>query len=277
MAKHARTTIDPSATASLPKISRSTAPSSMFAAIVAGVCVAYWLIAIGFTLCCINPTTWLFATLTANDDASPYTREQLVQTAQVTRAYTVEGTSLSNVYAVIGAQAKQLTPEEVRQETNSRKSIEKMSDTKAGRWLAKKCDTLSLPANAITHLDQVHEVIVHAFLVLLVTLVLGIASIVYLLHRSRRSLARALIAAGAGVLAVFAVAGIWAATDFDSLFALFHSLFFQAGTWTFNADSLLICQYPEKFWVAMAIVWFAVTAIASIVTLSIGSKTKRNA
>lgn len=277
MARHARTTIDPSATASLPKISRTTAPSSMFAAIVAGICLCYWLVAIGFAVCCINPTTWLFSTLIANDDASPYTREQLVQTAQVTRAYTVEGTPLRTVYATIGQQAKELTPEQVRKETHSRRSIEKMSDAKAGQWLAGKCDTLSLPKNAVVHLDQVHGVIVNAFLLLLVTLVAGIASIVYLLHRSRRSLARALIAAGVVVLAAFIVCGIWAATDFDSLFAAFHGLFFKAGTWTFNANSLLICQYPEKFWTAMAIVWFAVTAIACVVTLSIGSKTKRNA
>lgn len=277
MARHARTTIDPSATASLPRIGRSTAPSSMFAAIIAALCVAYWLMAIGFSLCCINPTTWLFSTLTANDDASPYTRQQLVETAQVTRAYTVEGTSLDNVYAVIGAQAKQLDTSQVRKETHVKRSIKSMSDAQAGRWLAKHGDTLSLPADAITHLDQVHAVIVNAFLLLLATLVAGIASIVYLLHRSRRSLARALIGAGTAVLVLFAICGIWAATDFNSLFAMFHSLFFAAGTWTFNADSLLICQYPEKFWIAMAIVWFATTAIACVVTLSIGSKTKRNA
>ena len=56
----------------------------------------------------------------------------------------------------------------------------------------------------------------------------------------RRALGRTLIAGGGLVLAAFCALGAWAAIDFDGLFAAFHSLFFQAGTWTFPYDSLLI-------------------------------------
>lgn len=280
MASHMRSTYDPSTTAALPKIGRTTAANSTFAALVAGICIAYWLVAVGLALCCINPTTWLFSTMNSDAADSPYSASQLTQLAQVTRGYTVEGMGSDDLYAAIGKQAKTLSAKTIKKASNGTvtlKQLKKLSDADAGRALAAHAETLSLPANALSHLDQVHAVFVWAFLVLIATLIAGIASILFLLKRSRRSLARALLAAGGTVLVLFALAGIWAASDFDSLFAAFHGLFFAAGTWTFDADSLLICMYPEGFWTSMGIVWGVVTAIACLVTLSIGSRTKRNA
>lgn len=277
MPRSAYSEYNPGSTAALPRMGHPTAGGSVFMAVIAAICVAYWVVAIGFICCCINPTTWLFSTITSNAAASPYSQSQLVDMAQATRAYTVEGMDAFNLYAVIGANAKQLPTPTIQAETGEKTSIKGMSDADAGAYLADRCDTLSHPKDAMEHLDQVHQVIIGALLVLIVTLGLGIGAIVYLLKRSRRSLARALIGAGATILALFACAGIWAASDFDSLFSALHSLFFAAGTWTFSADSLLICQYPEKFWAAMGIVWGVVTIIACLVTLSIGSRTKRNA
>lgn len=280
MARHIRSTYDPSTTAALPKIGRTTAANSTFAATLAGICVAYWLVAVGLALCCISPTTWLFSTTNSDAAHSPYSASQLTQMAQATRAYTVEGTGSDALYAAIGKQAKELSAAEIKKESSrsvTLSQLKKMSDGDAGRTLAAYSETLSLPSGAMAHLDQVHSVLVGAFLALAATLVAGICSIAFLLKRSRRSLARALLGAGGTILALFALAGIWAASDFNSLFAAFHGLFFAAGTWTFDADSLLICMYPEGFWTSMGIVWGAVTAIACLVTLSIGSRTKRNA
>lgn len=280
MARHIRSTYDPSTTAALPKIGRTTAANSTFAAVIAGICIAYWLVASGLALCAINPTTWLFSTMNSDAANSPYSASQLTQLAQVTRGYTVEGMDSDDLYAAIGKQAKMLSANKIKKATSGAimlQKLKKMSDADAGRALASYAETLSLPADAMTHLDQVHTVLVTAFIILIATLIAGICSIVFLLKRSRRSLARALLGAGGTVLALFALAGIWAASDFDSLFAAFHGLFFAAGTWTFDADSLLICMYPEGFWTSMGIVWGVVTAIACLVTLSIGSRTKRNA
>ncbi|MGI6591517.1 MAG: DUF1461 domain-containing protein [Eggerthellaceae bacterium] len=277
MAGTAYSQYDPSSTASLPRVGRSTAGGSILAAVIVAVCVAYWLIAIGFFCCCINPTTWLLSTMTSDYQTSPYSQSQLVELAQATRAYTVEGMDADDLYAAIGKQAKKLTTATIQRQTGEKTSIKGMSDAEVGKYLGEHCDTLSHPQDAMEHLDQVHAVVVGAFFILLFTLVIGIIGIAFLLKRSRISLARALIGAGAAILILFAAAGIWAASDFDSLFATLHSLFFAAGTWTFSADSLLICQYPEKFWTAMGIVWGAVTVIACLVTLSIGSRTKRNA
>ena len=87
---------------------------------------------------------------------------------------------------------------------------------------------------------------------------------------SRRALGRTLMASGGLVLAAFCALGAWAAIDFDGLFAAFHSLFFQAGTWTFPYDSLLITLYPTAFWMGMGGIWLAVTCGLSILAVLIG-------
>ena len=87
---------------------------------------------------------------------------------------------------------------------------------------------------------------------------------------NRRVLGRVLIAGGAFVLAAFAALGIWALVDFYGLFGVFHSLFFQAGTWTFSIDSLLITLYPTAFWMGMAGIWLAVTCGLSILAVLVG-------
>lgn len=54
-------------------------------------------------------------------------------------------------------------------------------------------------------------------------------------------------------LVVLAVLG--ALFSFEELFTLFHSLFFKAGTWTFEYDSLLIQTFPEPFWASAGAAW----------------------
>jgi integral membrane protein (TIGR01906 family) len=53
-------------------------------------------------------------------------------------------------------------------------------------------------------------------------------------------------AAGIGILAL--VLGAFFAVAFETAFAAFHALFFQAGTWQFGPDSNLIRLFPESFW-----------------------------
>ena len=137
MARYLRSTFDPSATAALPRIGRSTAANSGLAATVAGICIAYWLVAIGFVLCCINPTTWLLSTLTDASESSPYTSAQLTELAQQTRAYTVEGESADALYAAIGAQAKTLTDAQITAITGKSTALSGLDDAAAGRTLCR--------------------------------------------------------------------------------------------------------------------------------------------
>jgi uncharacterized membrane protein len=48
--------------------------------------------------------------------------------------------------------------------------------------------------------------------------------------------------------------------DFEGLFARFHGVFFESGTWTFSSDSLLIQLFPEPFWIVSAVGWTVLTA-----------------
>ena len=129
----------------------------------------------------------------------------------------------------------------------------------------------SLPADAISHLDDVFRVASVAKPALVIVAVLCIAGPAHVAVRiSRRALGRTLMAGGGLVLAAFFALGAWAAIDFDGLFAAFHSLFFQAGTWTFPYDSLLITLYPTAFWMGMGGIWLAVTCGLSILAVLIG-------
>ena len=66
---------------------------------------------------------------------------------------------------------------------------------------------------------------------------------------------------GAAVSAVFVLLAAAAAVlDFSAFFTAFHGLFFEAGTWTFPYDSLLIRLFPESFWVAAGVGWAAARA-----------------
>lgn len=132
-------------------------------------------------------------------------------------------------------------------------------------------ETRSLPADALSHLDDVYRVVSIAKPLLAAIAVLCIAGLAHVAVRiGRKALGRVVLCAGAGVIVVFAVLGAWAAIDFDGLFSVFHSLFFQAGTWTFAYDSLLITLYPTAFWMGMALIWLAVTFGLSILAVLIG-------
>ena len=104
--------------------------------------------------------------------------------------------------------------------------------------------------SAVSHLADVRGVLVGmrtAGLVLGGLLACWFALCV-VLHRSE-AMATALRWGGAACLAspiVLAAFGLFA---FDTLFAAMHGLFFEAGTWTFPSDSLLIELFPEPFWV----------------------------
>ena len=129
----------------------------------------------------------------------------------------------------------------------------------------------SLPADAISHLDDVYRVASVAKPALVIVAMLCIAGLAHVAVRiGQRALGRTLMAGGGLVLAAFFALGAWAAIDFDGLFAAFHSLFFQAGTWTFPYDSLLITLYPTAFWMGMGGIWLAVTCGLSILAVLIG-------
>ena len=73
-----------------------------------------------------------------------------------------------------------------------------------------------------------------------------------------------LMLAAAGTLAAVAVAlGAFFALAFDTAFAAFHAIFFEAGTWTFGPDSNLLRFFPQPFWFEIALVAGATIVLAA--------------
>lgn len=77
-----------------------------------------------------------------------------------------------------------------------------------------------------------------------------------------------------GALVVLAAAA--SLLDFGAFFAVFHGLFFAAGTWTFPYDSLLIRLFPEPFWAASGAAW-AGLCLAAAGVLGLASRLLRAA
>lgn len=123
-----------------------------------------------------------------------------------------------------------------------------------------------LMPDAVSHMRDVRKVITGGNIVSLVLAIgLGAWMAVRLLRKRPQPVATALKAAAVVDLALIVVVGLLGLTDFDTLFARFHGLFFAAGTWTFPSDSLLIRLFPEQFWVAAAASWAAlVVAVAAL-------------
>jgi integral membrane protein (TIGR01906 family) len=118
---------------------------------------------------------------------------------------------------------------------------------------------------ARSHLADVLDVINGARLL---TGLVGGALTIWLLaeviRRRTRAVAEGLrmgayLSAGFVVLAL--VAGL---TSFDWLFTAFHGLFFDAGTWTFPSDSLLIRLFPEPFWMVAAASWAVLVLLGGL-------------
>jgi integral membrane protein (TIGR01906 family) len=92
----------------------------------------------------------------------------------------------------------------------------------------------------------------------------------------RRAWLRVAIRDGAALIVGGALAAAAAfALAFDVTFAFFHSLFFAAGTWTFNPETDRLVQlYPQDFWVLAALLFCLVLAAFSLLAyrMTAGSK-----
>ncbi|MBR2522707.1 MAG: DUF1461 domain-containing protein [Coriobacteriales bacterium] len=134
----------------------------------------------------------------------------------------------------------------------------------------------------MSHLDDVAKVIMISRCIglgLLILLIICMCRYAVVSRRAKgtrqgfkikRSEARAMKAAS--LILIILVVGIaaFAYFDFNTFFKVFHSLFFEAGTWTFPSNSLLILALPEKFWIAMGALWAGLTVLFSLILLFVG-------
>lgn len=250
-------------------------------AVISAAALAVSLIAAGFAACAVpDVSTKALASAYSTDDASPFTKDELVAAAVQTKHYTIDDNDKAAVYATIAA----INAQEALAGTAGKGApkIDATANYAAGELSGEQVAALEtafdtageryvLTPDAVSHLDDVFGVVQAAKWWLLAAVVAACVGCTATAFRGgKRLLGRVLAGAGVSVLAVFALLAAWVAIDFDGFFAQFHSLFFAAGTWTFSWDSLLICMYPPEFWVGMGSIWLVVTVACCVVCITIG-------
>ncbi len=114
-----------------------------------------------------------------------------------------------------------------------------------------------------SHLDDVRAVIRPAIALTWVLLAGALVWIVFAVRMRGvvlETLASALMFGGIALLVFIPLAGLAGLADFDRLFAEFHGVFFEGGTWQFYHSDLIIQLFPESFWVLAGASW-AVLAV----------------
>ena len=230
--------------------------------IITTLCLALTMLGAGYLFdAYVPPVTKALTFVFCNDDDSPFDRGELVQAAEATREYTFgnhDVTELRQVLVSINQEAKtefSKIPESSIMMVDEEYTIDKIAQS---------------------HLDDVHKVATVARIFLIVMAVLSLVGMIIVGFMSRaRGLGAVFIWAGVLLLLGLIAAAAFAIVDFSSFFALFHSMFFDAGSWYFNPDSLLICMFPEGFWVAMGIIWVIISAVLAIIFIIIGAKLRK--
>ncbi len=250
-------------------------------AVISAAALAVSLIAAGFAACAVpDVSTKALASVYSTDDASPFTKDELVAAAVQTKHYTIDDNDKAAAYATIAA----INAQEALAGTAGKGApkIDATANYAAGELSGEQVAALEaafdaaseryvLTRDAVSHLDDVFDVVQAAKWWLLAAVVAACVGCTATAFRGgKRLLGRVLAGAGVSVLAVFVLLAAWVAIDFDGFFAQFHSLFFAAGTWTFSWDSLLICMYPPEFWVGMGVIWLVVTVACCVVCITIG-------
>jgi hypothetical protein len=82
-----------------------------------------------------------------------------------------------------------------------------------------------------------------------------------------------LMLAAAGALGALAIGlGAFFALAFDTAFAAFHAIFFEAGTWQFGPDSNLLRFFPQPFWFEVALVAGATIVLAAVLVAELARR-----
>ncbi len=129
----------------------------------------------------------------------------------------------------------------------------------------------------VSHMTDVQHVIQWGFLVAVILLVLSVLSVLYLHRRAPGAASGALFFGAWLTIALLVVLLVIAVLAWERFFALFHSLFFDAGTWTFRISDTLIRLYPTQFWMDAAIAVALVAVIGAFVTMLITRPRMRSA
>jgi integral membrane protein (TIGR01906 family) len=220
-------------------------------------------------------TTEALSSAFSQTEQSSFTSEELTSAAKATRDYTIDTNNKDDLFQVL-YNINLNASLDGRAAVGSPKLPDESSPTFT-QDLAVSFESASekyvLTPEALSHLDDVYSVISAARIALgVIFAVCVVLLIITGFFKGARTLGKIFMGAALSVIICFALLGLWAALDFNGFFVVFHSLFFAEGSWTFSADSLLICLYPIAFWIGMAVVWLLTTLLISLLALIIGRR-----
>lgn len=122
-------------------------------------------------------------------------------------------------------------------------------------------------ARELRHMRDVKTVTQIAFVLAVGSGLLALLAALYLRARSRPALRQSLLHGSILTLGIVAAIVIVAVVNWDYFFTLFHTLFFEGGTWYFLYSDSLIRLFPEQFWFDAALVIGAITVLCASATL----------
>jgi integral membrane protein (TIGR01906 family) len=129
---------------------------------------------------------------------------------------------------------------------------------------------------AVEHLLDVRAVVLGARWMTILLCALGVAWAVVRARGARgRETVRSALRSAAWLLVLgLATATVVGLTSFGALFTWFHGLFFEAGTWTFPDDALLIRVFPLPFWTDAAGGWTALVLAGAVLLFIAGRRSR---
>ncbi len=256
-------------------------------AVASSVALAIVLVSAGFIACAVpDAPTRLLSQAFSNEEDSPYSAEELTAAAVAVKRYTIDHNDDTVLYKAMEAvvTSAEADGREIPTYVDLYSTyiiratlVDGDEEEAAGdNAEAEADDSLSLESyvltdDALSHLDDVYRVVQAAkpFLII-AALIAYVGCIAVAFRRGSAALGGVLMSAGGVVLSLFTLCALWAAINFNEFFSVFHSLFFAEGTWTFAADSLLICLYPISFWLGMGSLWLVITVAACLLCLIMG-------
>ena len=130
----------------------------------------------------------------------------------------------------------------------------------------------------IEHMQDVQNIYQTAWRTWQAALILAAFSVLLLTwHKSNHAIvASAVRAGGALTVGMVAAVGLIAIIAWQVWFVIFHQLFFQPGSWTFDFSNTLIRLFPEKFWYDAVLTISSLSVIAGFLVYWSGSRLLKN-
>lgn len=123
-------------------------------------------------------------------------------------------------------------------------------------------------SSEVAHMTDVKFVLQSALAAVAVLAVLGVVSCLYLRAKAPGAASGALFFGSWLTVVLLVLLAVAALLAWQQFFALFHSVFFADGTWTFRNSDTLIRLYPTQFWMDAAITVGVLALLGALAVLA---------